>query len=156
MTVRLAAERRQATYLIDVNSDATGERPEEYVLSQFAITRTLLFAFPIAFIAAFIFADGTLGLLVLLAGVIMLAARRRSLPDVMVGSRLGRWWTWTLAGTVMIGSSLIVIAIRGEEGGELSRFFLFELPFLAGVLLVAASAIRALALMMERLSRPTV
>ena len=119
-----------------------------------ALTRTLLFVIPIAAFAAYGFAGLYVGLSVVVASIIVLVLRRRSLSEAIVGSRRGRWWTWTLAGVVMIGSSVIAAVLSGEFD-EL-RWILFSLLFFGGVLIVGASIVRAIALRIARPSTPAV
>ena len=140
---------------VDTLSSASRERMEETMHNNVALTRALLVAIPIAAYAAFLFA-GLGSLLVLVAGIIVLVARRRSLPDALVGPRRGRWWVvWTLVGLVMVGSSGIGATLSGDELGKLG-WLLFSLLLVAGALIVGASIIRALALVFARRSTPSV
>ena len=139
---------------VDTLSSASRERMEETMHNNVALTRALLVAIPIAAYAAFLFA-GLGSLLVLVAGIIVLVARRRSLPDALVGSRRGRWWVWTLIGLGMVGSSGIGATLSGDELGKLG-WLLFSLLLVAGALIVGASIVRALALVLNRPSTPSV
>ncbi len=145
---RLGVARLWVHTFVDTVSNATRQRLEERMSTPVNITRTLLIAIPIAFIAAYAFAGGIPALLVLIAGTIVLVARRRSLPDAITGSRRGRWWLWTLAGAVMIAGS----AIAGARSGEFDavRWMIFSGVFVAGALVVAASVLRAIALGLRR------
>ena len=122
--------------------------------SHAALTRTLLLVVPIAVFAALALAGLYMALSVLVAGIIVLVALRRSLPDALIGSRRGRWWDWTLVGLVMVGSSLIISTLSRDELGELG-WLLFSLLFFAGALTVAVSIVRAFALLMGRPSTPS-
>ena len=139
---------------VDTLSSAPRERMEETMHSHAALTRTLLLVVPIAVFAALALAGLYMALSVLVAGIIVLVALRRSLPDALIGSRRGRWWVWTLVGLVMVGSSLIISTLSRDELGELG-WLLFSLLFFAGALTVAASIVRAFALLMGRPPTPT-
>ena len=140
--------------IVDTLSSAPRERMEETMNNQAALfTRTLLVIIPIAVYAGFAFGGGVGAFPILVAGIIVLVARRRSLPDALVGDRRGRWWVWTLIGLGMAGASMIVATLAGEEGGELG-WVLFSLLFVAGVVIVGASIVRAFALLMGRQSTP--
>ena len=130
--------------IADTLSNASRERMEETMNSDAALTRSLLFAAPIAGFAAMALGGMYVGLAVLAAGLCVLVVRRRSLPEALIGSRHGRWWVWTLVGLFMLGSSLIAGKLSGEFD-ELS-WLLFSALFFAGVLMVGASIVRALAM----------
>ncbi|MSQ40359.1 MAG: hypothetical protein EXR55_01585 [Dehalococcoidia bacterium] len=90
---------------------------EETIRNQAALTRTLLLAVAIAVFAAVGIGLGLyVSLAILVAGIMVLIARRRSLSDALIGDRRGRWWVWTLVGLVMVGSSMILSMLSGEEG----------------------------------------
>jgi hypothetical protein len=140
--------------VVDTLSSASRERMEETMHNNAALTRTLLVAFPIAFFVALGLGGLYVALAILAAGIIVLVARRRSLPNALIGSGRGRWWVWTLAGLVMVGSSFIAGMLFGEFS-ELS-WLLFSVLFFAGALVVGASIVRALALFFTRPSTPSV
>jgi hypothetical protein len=120
-----------------------------------ALTRTLLVAVPIAAFAVVALELGVyVALAVTAAGIIVLVARRRSLPDALVGDRRGRWWVWTLVGLVMVGPGPVGTALS-RQLGELG-WIRFSLLFLAGSLIVGVSIVRALALLFTRPSTPAV
>lgn len=60
--------------------------------NQAALTRALLVAIPVAVFAAIGIGLPLVGLAVLVIGIAVLVARRRSLPDALMGDRRGRWW----------------------------------------------------------------
>ncbi len=117
------------------------------------LTRTLLVTIPIAVAGLYFAGLGPVALLLLVPGIIVLIARRRSLPNALVGPGGGRWWVWSLVGLVMVGSSVIAGFISGECD-ELS-WILFSLLFFAGALIVAASIVRVLAWKLGRPSTPS-
>jgi hypothetical protein len=127
---------------------------EEAMHNNAALTRALLLAVPIAVFAAGALAGLYMALAILVAGIIVLVARRRSLPEALIGSRPGRWWVWTLVGLGMVGSSSIAGVLSGEFD-EL-RWILFSLLFFAGALIVGASIVSALAWRLGRPSAPSV
>ncbi len=145
----------------DAISTAPRERMEESMNNSVALTRILLIALPIAAFGALGIGLGAYaGLAVLVVGIILLVARRRSLPKALVGSGRGRWWIWTLAGLAMVGTSIGLATLGGDENlpgdenGELS-WLLWALLFFSGALIVAASVVRGLALLMARRSTST-
>jgi hypothetical protein len=131
---------------------------EETMHDNVALTRTLLLAVPIAVFAAVGIGVGLYAsLMVLVVGITVLVARRRSLPDALVGPRGGRWWVWTLVGLATVGSSIILSMLAGQGlfgPGELG-WLLFSLLFFVGALIVGASIVRALALLMGRPPTPS-
>ncbi|MBI4202737.1 MAG: hypothetical protein HY532_06485 [Chloroflexi bacterium] len=142
--------------VVDTLSSASRERMEETMHSNVALTRALLIAVPIAVFAAMGLAGLYAGLSVLVAGIIVLVVRRRSLPDVLIGPRRGPLWVWPLVGVVMVVSSGITPMLARDEGGELA-WMLWSLFFFGGTLIVGASIVRALALAFARhsgISRP--
>jgi hypothetical protein len=144
--------------VVDTLSNASRERMEETVRNNVALTRALLVAFPIAFFAALGLGMPYVALPVLVAGMIVVVARRRSLPDALVGDRRGRWWVWTLVGLVMVGSGFILGLFYGEEWGGLFELGWMHviLLFFIGSFIVGASIVRALALFFTRPSSPSV
>ena len=119
-----------------------------------ALTRVLLLVVPIASFAAFALTGLYIALSVLVAGIIVLVACRRSLPDALIGTWLGPWWVWSLVGLATSGSGFIVTNIPVPGPGEL-RWLLFTLLFFAGALIMGASIVRAFALLMRRPPTPT-
>lgn len=121
-----------------------------------ALTRALLLAVPIAAFAVVALELGFyVALAVLVAGIIVLVARRRSLPEALIGPRRGLWWVWPLIGLVMVGFKVIIYLLSLNELGELG-WLLFTMLFWAGALIVGASIVRALALVVMRPSTPPV
>jgi hypothetical protein len=129
--------------VVDTLSSASRERMEETMHNNVGLTRMLLIAVPVAVFAALALGGLYVALLLFVAGLVVLVARRRSLPDVLIGPRHDRWWVWPMVGLVMVGSSLIAGALSGEFD-ELS-WLLYSLLFFAGALIVGASIVRALA-----------
>jgi hypothetical protein len=143
--------------VVDTLSSASREQKEEAMHNPAILTRALLFAFPIAAFAAVGIGLGLyVALVILVAGIITLVARRRSLPDALIGSQRGRWWVWTLAGLVMVGSSVIAAMLSGEDEGSELGWMLWSLFLFGGAIIVAASIVRALALKLVRPSTPSV
>ena len=140
----------------DTLANSTREHMEETMKNQVAVTRLLLFAFPIAFVATYVadFAGGfPLSLLVLVVGAGVLVVRRRSLPDAIFGSRRGKWWLWTLGGLAMIGTAIgLSLLSAGDDSEDTSElgWMLFSLLFMAGTLIVVASIIGGLAHLLRR------
>jgi hypothetical protein len=130
---------------------------EETMRNNAALTRLLLLAVPIAAFAVVALELGFyVALAVLVAGIIVLVARRRSLREALIGSRRGRWWVWPLVGLVMVGFKVIIYILSLDELGELG-WLLFTLLFWAGALIVGASIVRALPLVFfMRPSTPSV
>ncbi len=156
---RLGIFRLWVHAVLDTLSSASREQKEEAMHNPAILTRVLLFAFPIAAFAAVGIGLGGLYLVlaILVAGIITLVARRRSLPDALIGSRRGRWWVWSLVGLVMVGSSMIAATLSGEEEGSEWGWLLWALFFFGGAIIVAASIVRALALkLLGRPSTPSV
>ena len=155
---RLGIIRLWVHAVVDSLSNASRERMEETMHNNVALTRTLLVAFPLAFFAALALGAPYMALPVLVAGMLVLVARRGSLRDALVGSRGGRWWVWTLIGLAIVGSSSILGLFYGEEWGglfELGWMHVIMLFFM-GAFIVGASLVRALALLFTRPSTPTV
>lgn len=78
--------------VVDSLSNGSRERVEETMHNNAALTRTLLVAIPIAVAGLYFAGLGPVALLVLVPGILALIARRRSLPDALVGPWSGRWW----------------------------------------------------------------
>ena len=131
--------------VVDTLSSASRERMEETMHNNVGLTRMLLIAVPVAVFAALALGGFYVALLLFVAGLVVLVARRRSLPDALIGPRHDRWWVWPMVGLVMVGSSFVAGKLSGEFD-ELS-WLLFSLLFFAGALIVGASIVRALALL---------
>jgi hypothetical protein len=154
---RLGTFRLWVHTLADTMLNASRERIEDTMQNQAAITRTLMFVFPIAGFAAMGTLGMYLGFAVLAVGVLVLVVRRRTLPDALVGSGRGRWWAWTLAGMALVGLSFVFGKIFSDIGGDFANetaWLLWFLLFFSGALVIAVSLVRGLAILLRRPSTP--
>ena len=139
----------------DTLSSASREQKEEAMHNSAALTRALLVVVPVAVFMAFALAGSLVALPVLIVGIVILAARRRSLPDALFGPRRGRWWVWSLVGLATIGSGFIVTVLPIPFPGDV-QWGLFGLFFVAGAIITGASIIQALILSGRQPSSPSV
>ncbi|GEM_PF-2018081 len=153
---RFSTLRLWSRTLVDTISSSIRERLERNMFSQTGMTRALLIAFPIGAFAAMGMLGTYAGLAVLVVGIIVLSARRRTLPNALIGTGHGRWWVWTLAGLAIVGTSMALATLSSDESGDTGElgWLLWSLLFFAGALIVAVSVVRAIALAIARRSTP--